>query len=62
MDKLKNGMIDNLKIGLAFSGGFARGASQIGFLRALREKMGRAPIATIAGSSIGAFMRHSRFS
>jgi NTE family protein len=43
-----------LKIGLALSGGFARGIAHIGVLKVLEEA--KIPIAFIAGSSVGALI------
>ncbi|HLJ27395.1 MAG TPA: patatin-like phospholipase family protein [Candidatus Angelobacter sp.] len=44
----------NLKIGLAFSGGFARGIAHIGVLKVLEEM--NIPISCVAGSSVGALI------
>src|SRR5215469_461244 len=41
-------------IGLALSGGFARGIAHIGVLKVLEEE--RIPISFVAGSSVGAFI------
>ncbi len=42
-----------MKIGLVLSGGFARGAAQQGFLKAICEKIGRNSISIVSSSSIG---------
>lgn len=43
-----------MKIGLVLSGGVAKGAYQIGFLKAVEEFLGRENISCVAGASIGA--------
>lgn len=42
-----------MNVGLVLSGGFARGAAQLGFIKALCEKIGRNSIKLISSSSIG---------
>ena len=45
---------DRLRVGLALSGGFARGIAHIGVLRVLREAC--IPIDVVAGTSVGALI------
>jgi predicted acylesterase/phospholipase RssA len=45
---------DNRRIGIVLSGGGAKGAYQIGCLRALREAAGLGEVRAIAGTSVGA--------
>ncbi|HEY8531622.1 MAG TPA: patatin-like phospholipase family protein, partial [Limnochorda sp.] len=42
------------ELGLVLSGGGARGAYQVGALKAVVERLGPAPFVVISGSSIGA--------
>lgn len=53
MAGLNNFDINKCKVGIALAGGFARGASQIGFMKALFEVFPRDCIKAISGSSIG---------
>jgi NTE family protein len=47
-------LLPKLKIGLALSGGFARGIAHIGVLKVLEEQ--NIPITCVAGSSVGALI------
>ena len=49
-----NSAMHNLRIGIVFSGGFAKGAYEIGFCKALLEYTNFSNIKAVSGSSIGA--------
>lgn len=49
-----NSAISNLRIGIVFSGGFAKGAYEIGFCKALLEYTNLENIKAVSGASIGA--------
>ena len=49
-----NSSLSNLRIGIVFSGGFAKGAYEIGFCKALLEYTTLNNIKAVSGSSIGA--------
>ena len=49
-----NSTISNLRIGIVFSGGFAKGAYEVGFCKALLEYTNLSNIKAVSGASIGA--------
>ena len=49
-----NSTLKNLRIGIVFSGGFAKGAYEIGFCKALLEHTSMDNIKAVSGASIGA--------
>jgi NTE family protein len=49
-----NSSLSNLRIGIVFSGGFAKGAYEIGFCKALLEYTNFSNIKAVSGASIGA--------
>ena len=49
-----NSALKNLRIGIVFSGGFAKGAYEIGFCKALLEHTNIENIKAVSGASIGA--------
>lgn len=49
-----NNNSNNIKIGIVFSGGFAKGAYEIGFCKALLEYINLENVKAVSGSSIGA--------
>lgn len=49
-----NPAISNLRIGIVFSGGFAKGAYEIGFCKALLEYTNPENVRAVSGASIGA--------
>ena len=51
-----NSTISNLRIGIVFSGGFAKGAYEVGFCKALLEYTNFNNIKAVSGSSIGALI------
>jgi len=53
LKKKINGVVKLPNIGLVLSGGFAKGAYQVGVLKAVREFFGEQPLKYISASSIG---------
>ncbi len=49
-----NSALSNLRIGIVFSGGFAKGAYEVGFCKALLEYTKLENIKAVSGASIGA--------
>ena len=49
-----NPKISDLKIGIVFSGGFAKGAYEVGFCKAILEYIDIKNVKAVSGASIGA--------